>query len=159
MVGCSLVSFHFLWAIQCPQAVHFCSKCVKKRFPFVASPREPHLSVCASFMREFQIPSQNYTSLSICTSHPCFGTTRDCGRHEYTEAKVEVTQEMVCTSLGSLLRPLFYFLCYIHFSLSVPNDLPCDDIIFDGRYIIVLAMGQQWVRRFKSALGKGKGRS
>ena len=25
---------------------------------------------------------------------------------------------MVCTSLGSLLRPLFYFLCYIHFSLS-----------------------------------------
>ena len=26
---------------------------------------------------------------------------------------------MVCTSLGSLLRPLFYFLCYIHFSLSV----------------------------------------
>ena len=26
---------------------------------------------------------------------------------------------MVCTSLGSLLRPLFYFLCYIPFSLSV----------------------------------------
>ena len=26
---------------------------------------------------------------------------------------------MVCISLGSLLRPLFYFLCYIHFSLSV----------------------------------------
>ena len=26
---------------------------------------------------------------------------------------------MVCTSLGSQLRPLFYFLCYIHFSLSV----------------------------------------
>ena len=26
---------------------------------------------------------------------------------------------MVCTSLGSLLRPLFYFLCYIHLSLSV----------------------------------------
>ena len=26
---------------------------------------------------------------------------------------------MVCTSLGSLLRPLFYFLCYIHFSRSV----------------------------------------
>ena len=26
---------------------------------------------------------------------------------------------MVCTRLGSLLRPLFYFLCYIHFSLSV----------------------------------------
>ena len=26
---------------------------------------------------------------------------------------------MVCTSLGSLLRPLFYFLFYIHFSLSV----------------------------------------
>ena len=26
---------------------------------------------------------------------------------------------MVYTSLGSLLRPLFYFLCYIHFSLSV----------------------------------------
>ena len=26
---------------------------------------------------------------------------------------------MVCTSLGSLLHPLFYFLCYIHFSLSV----------------------------------------
>ena len=26
---------------------------------------------------------------------------------------------MVCTSLGSLLRPLFYFLCYIHFSLGV----------------------------------------
>ena len=26
---------------------------------------------------------------------------------------------MVCTSLGSLLCPLFYFLCYIHFSLSV----------------------------------------
>ena len=23
---------------------------------------------------------------------------------------------MVCTSLSSLLRPLFYFLCYIHFS-------------------------------------------
>ena len=28
---------------------------------------------------------------------------------------------MVCTSLGSLLRPLFYFLCYIHLSLSVQN--------------------------------------
>ena len=28
---------------------------------------------------------------------------------------------MVCTSLGSLLRPLFYFLFYIHFSLSVVN--------------------------------------
>ena len=26
---------------------------------------------------------------------------------------------MVYTSLGSLLRPLFYFLCYILFSLSV----------------------------------------
>ena len=26
---------------------------------------------------------------------------------------------MVCTRLGSLLRPLFYFLCYTHFSLSV----------------------------------------
>ena len=26
---------------------------------------------------------------------------------------------MVCTSLGSLLRPLFYFLCYIHISLTV----------------------------------------
>ena len=26
---------------------------------------------------------------------------------------------MVCISLCSLLRPLFYFLCYIHFSLSV----------------------------------------
>ena len=26
---------------------------------------------------------------------------------------------MVCTSLGSLMSPLFYFLCYIHFSLSV----------------------------------------
>ena len=26
---------------------------------------------------------------------------------------------MVCTSLGSLLRRLFYFLCYIHFSLSI----------------------------------------
>ena len=26
---------------------------------------------------------------------------------------------MVCASLGSLLHPLFYFLCYIHFSLSV----------------------------------------
>ena len=26
---------------------------------------------------------------------------------------------IVCTSLGSLLRPLFYFLCYIHFCLSV----------------------------------------
>ena len=26
---------------------------------------------------------------------------------------------MVYTSLGSLLGPLFYFLCYIHFSLSV----------------------------------------
>ena len=26
---------------------------------------------------------------------------------------------MVCTSLGSLLRSLFYFLCYIHFSHSV----------------------------------------
>ena len=37
----------------------------------------------------------------------------------YTEAKVDVTQEMVCTSLGSLMRPLFHFLCYIHFSLSV----------------------------------------
>ena len=38
---------------------------------------------------------------------------------------------MVCTSLGSLVRPLFYFLCYIHFSLSVrtwprrrPRPLP-----------------------------------
>ena len=31
---------------------------------------------------------------------------------------------MVCTSLGSLLRPLFYFLCYIHFSLSVPFFSP-----------------------------------
>ena len=30
---------------------------------------------------------------------------------------------MVCTSLGSLLRPLFYFLCYIHFSLSVEGYL------------------------------------
>ena len=30
---------------------------------------------------------------------------------------------MVCTSLGSLLRPLFYVLCYIHFSLSVVNKL------------------------------------
>ena len=29
---------------------------------------------------------------------------------------------MVCTSLGSLLRPLFYFLFYIHFSLSVYED-------------------------------------
>ena len=29
---------------------------------------------------------------------------------------------MVCTSLGSLLRPLFYFLCYIHFSLSVMEE-------------------------------------
>ena len=40
---------------------------------------------------------------------------------------MDVTQEieqrapMVCTSLGSLLRPLFYFRCYIHFSLSVVN--------------------------------------
>ena len=31
---------------------------------------------------------------------------------------------MVCTSLGSLLRPLFYFLCYIHFSLSVLYKAP-----------------------------------
>ena len=30
---------------------------------------------------------------------------------------------MVCTSLGSLLHPLFYFLCYIHFSLSVDQSL------------------------------------
>ena len=30
---------------------------------------------------------------------------------------------MVCTSLGSLLRPLFYFLCYIHFSLSVQLNI------------------------------------
>ena len=30
---------------------------------------------------------------------------------------------MVCTSLGSLLRPLFYFLCYIHFSLSVDCNM------------------------------------
>ena len=30
---------------------------------------------------------------------------------------------MVCTSLGSLLRPLFYFLCYIHFSLSVLKEV------------------------------------
>ena len=29
---------------------------------------------------------------------------------------------MVCTSLGSLLHPLFYFLCYIHFSLSVLRE-------------------------------------
>ena len=35
----------------------------------------------------------------------CYATTREGA--------------MVCTSLGSLLRPLFYFLCYIHFSLSV----------------------------------------
>ena len=32
---------------------------------------------------------------------------------------------MVCTSLGSLLRPLFYFLCYIHFSLSVLEEMKC----------------------------------
>ena len=30
---------------------------------------------------------------------------------------------MVCTSFGSLLRPLFYFLCYINFSLSVGPGL------------------------------------
>ena len=30
---------------------------------------------------------------------------------------------MVCTSLGSLLRPLFYFLCYIHFSLTVVRGI------------------------------------
>ena len=30
---------------------------------------------------------------------------------------------MVCTSLGSLLHPLFYFLCYIHFSLGVVSEL------------------------------------
>ena len=30
---------------------------------------------------------------------------------------------MVCTSWGSLLRPLFYFLCKIHFSLSVEGYL------------------------------------
>ena len=32
---------------------------------------------------------------------------------------------MVCTSLGSLLGPLFYFLCYIHFSLSVESLKDC----------------------------------
>ena len=32
---------------------------------------------------------------------------------------------MVCTSLGSLLCPLFYFLCYIHFSLSVLEEMKC----------------------------------
>ena len=44
----------------------------------------------------------------------------------YTEAKLSgcntgnrTEGAMVCTSLGSLLHPLFYFLCYIHFSLSV----------------------------------------
>ena len=30
---------------------------------------------------------------------------------------------MACTRLGSLLRPLFYFLCYILFSLSVMKFL------------------------------------
>ena len=40
---------------------------------------------------------------------------------DYTEANTGNRTEgaMVCNSLGSLLRPLFYFLCYIHFSLSV----------------------------------------
>ena len=38
---------------------------------------------------------------------------------------------MVCTSLGSLLRPLFYFLCYIHFSLSV--DAGLDALMYDVR--------------------------
>ena len=46
---------------------------------------------------------------------------------------------MVCTTLGSLLRPLFYFLCYIHFSLSVlvhdsrlklERTLPCREMFF-----------------------------
>ena len=47
---------------------------------------------------------------------------------------------MVCTSLGSLLRPLFYFLCYIHFSLSVVDmtletlDAPKINAIFKGKF-------------------------
>ena len=51
-------------------------------------------------------------------------TTRKFGK--YTEAKVDVKQEIeqraqwsVPAWLCSLLCPLSYFLCYIHFSLSV----------------------------------------
>ena len=44
---------------------------------------------------------------------------------KYTEAKVDVTQEIeqraqqAAQAGARPLRPLFYFLCYIHFNLSV----------------------------------------
>ena len=44
---------------------------------------------------------------------------------------------MVCTSLGSLLRPLFYFLCYIHFSLSVKGLPYMTFEFFDTPFVTV----------------------
>ena len=44
---------------------------------------------------------------------------------------------MVCTSLGSLLRPLFYFLCYIHFSLSVEGNLGIPKIVILSKCHII----------------------
>ena len=46
---------------------------------------------------------------------------------------------MVCTSLGSLLHPLFYFLCYIHFSLTVqrgPQEEVFENHIFTDFFIV-----------------------
>ena len=46
---------------------------------------------------------------------------------------------MVCTSLGSLLRPLFYFLCYIHFSLSVVQGWKTDANGFRLQFIFYVS--------------------
>ena len=44
---------------------------------------------------------------------------------------------MVCTSLGSLLRPLFYFLCYIHFSLSVQRVTDIGTLSGNGKNVTI----------------------
>ena len=51
---------------------------------------------------------------------------------------------MVCTSLGSLLRPLFYFLCYIHFSLSVQSCVKTFLPGFGNGWLKYCAIVQFW---------------
>ena len=63
------------------------------------------------------------------TYYKTFGTCRHHrlpGLLSYLNTGNGTEGAMVCTSLGSLFRPLFYFLCYIHFSLSVAVQIGLD---------------------------------
>ena len=79
-----------------------------KAILFPSSSSSHHFSYHIAKGKAAGLPGSKYTGISVCY-RSCFWTLPGSPSDLNTGNGIEGA--MVCTSLGSLLRPLFYFLC------------------------------------------------